>query len=160
MSISSLLKPCLIASPDLQHTWHEDDDCHKLNSTHWCRVTRMCVINKQGYHWFRWRLVSSDQRLMEVGFKTQRFIRRKCIRKRRLQMVGPFAAKPLSKPCNAGLLSIVPLGTNFSLILFKIQKFSFTKMHLNISSAKWRSFCPGGDELICISMNLVCQCWL
>ena len=34
----------------------------------------------------------------------------------------------------AGLLSIGPLGTNFSEILTKIQNFSVTKMHLKISS--------------------------
>ena len=49
---------------------------------------------------------------------------------------------------NAGLLSIGHLGTNFSEILFKTQNFSITKMHLKISSMKWRPFCPGGDELI------------
>ena len=48
---------------------------------------------------------------------------------------------------NAGLLSIGPLGTNFSEILIKIQNFSFTKMHLKITSVKWRPFRPGGDEL-------------
>ena len=32
-------------------------------------------------------------------------------------------------------------------IFIKIQRFSFTKMHLEISSAKRRSFCPGGNEL-------------
>ena len=48
---------------------------------------------------------------------------------------------------NAGLLSIGPLWTNFSEIVINIQSFSFTKMHLKISSAKWRSFCAGGDEL-------------
>ena len=48
---------------------------------------------------------------------------------------------------NADLLSIRPLGTNFSVIRIKIQNFSFTKMHLKLSSAKWRPFCPGGDEL-------------
>ena len=29
----------------------------------------------------------------------------------------------------------------------KIQNFSFMKMHLKLSFAKWRPFCPGGDEL-------------
>ena len=48
---------------------------------------------------------------------------------------------------SAGLLSIRPLGTNFSKILIKIQDFSFTEMHLNIVSVKWWPFCPGGDEL-------------
>ena len=55
-----------------------------------------------------------------------------------------YSAKPLSK--SSGLLTIGPSGTNFSKIQIKIQNFSFTKMHLNIS-AKWRPFCPGGDEL-------------
>ena len=44
------------------------------------------------------------------------------------------------------LLSIGPLRTNFSKIQFKMN-FSFMKMHLESSSAKWRPFCPGGDEL-------------
>ena len=56
---------------------------------------------------------------------------------------------------SAILLSIGPLGTNFSEILIKIQNVLFTKLHLNISSAKWRPFCPGGDELI--TMLLVKQ---
>ena len=38
-------------------------------------------------------------------------------------------------------------GTNFSEILIKIQNFSFRKMHLIMSSAQWRPFCPGEDEL-------------
>ena len=45
-----------------------------------------------------------------------------------------------------GSLSIGPLGTNFTEILMKIQNFSLTKMHLKISSAKWRPYCPGWDE--------------
>ena len=44
---------------------------------------------------------------------------------------------------NAGLLLIEPLGTNFSEISVGIQTFSFKKMHLNMSSAKWRPFCLG-----------------
>ena len=48
---------------------------------------------------------------------------------------------------SAGILSIGPLGTKFNEILIKIQIFSFMKMHLRISSAKWRPFCPGGDGL-------------
>ena len=48
----------------------------------------------------------------------------------------------------AGLLSIEPLGTNCSEILINIQNFSVTKMHMKLSSAKRRQFCPGGDELI------------
>ena len=48
---------------------------------------------------------------------------------------------------NAGILLNGPLGTNFSEILIKTQIFSFIKMHPKIPSAKWRPFCPGGDEL-------------
>ena len=50
-----------------------------------------------------------------------------------------FGAKPLSKQM-PGLLSIGHLGTNFGEILIKIQ-------NLKISSAIWRPFCPGGDEV-------------
>ena len=59
---------------------------------------------------------------------------------------------------NAGILLIK--GTNFSESRFKIQNFSFMKMHLKTLSEKWQPFCPwGGDELthwgrvthICIS---------
>ena len=49
---------------------------------------------------------------------------------------------------NAGLLLIEPLGTNFSEISIEIQTFLFKKMHLNMSSAKWRPFCLGLNVLI------------
>ena len=42
---------------------------------------------------------------------------------------------------NAGILSIGPLGTNFSEIIIKIHTFSFKKLHLKVSSGKWRPFC-------------------
>ena len=58
---------------------------------------------------------------------------------------------------NVGLLSIWPLRTNFNDILIKIQNLPFTKMHLQIPSAKWRLFCPGGDELILIVFS---SCYL
>ena len=48
---------------------------------------------------------------------------------------------------NADLLSIVPLGMNFSEIWIEIQSFSFAKMHLKISHGKWRPFCSWKDEL-------------
>ena len=49
---------------------------------------------------------------------------------------------------NADLFIIGSLGTNFSEIGVKIQKFPIMKMHLKMSSAKWWPFFPGGDELI------------
>ena len=48
---------------------------------------------------------------------------------------------------NAGILSIGPLGTNFSEILIEMYVFSFKKMHLKMSSAKWRPFCLGLNVL-------------
>ena len=54
---------------------------------------------------------------------------------------------------SAGILLIGPLGTNFSEILIGIQTFSFKKMHLKMSPAKWRPFCPGLNVL---KMNQNC----
>ena len=44
---------------------------------------------------------------------------------------------------NAGILLIGPLGTNFIENLIGILTFSFSKMRLKVSSAKWRPFCLG-----------------
>ena len=60
---------------------------------------------------------------------------------------------------NAGILLIWPLGTSFSENLIDIYIFSFKKMHLKMSSVKWRPFClrlnvlitmplPGGFEAL------------
>ena len=48
---------------------------------------------------------------------------------------------------NAGILSIGPLGTNLSEISITIHIFSFKKMHLKMSSGKWRPFCLGFNVL-------------
>ena len=48
---------------------------------------------------------------------------------------------------NAGLLSIGPLRTNFSENVIKIQQFSLKKMHVKMSSAKWRPSCLGLNVL-------------
>ena len=49
---------------------------------------------------------------------------------------------------NAGILLIRTLGTNFSEILGEIHSFSLSKMHMKMSSAKWRLFGLGLNELI------------
>ena len=49
---------------------------------------------------------------------------------------------------NVGILLMGPLGTNFSDILTGIQTFSFKKMLLKMSSAKWRPFCLGLNVLM------------
>ena len=48
---------------------------------------------------------------------------------------------------NAGILLIGPLRTNFSEMLIEIHTFSFKKMHLKMSSGKWRPFCLGLNVL-------------
>ena len=45
---------------------------------------------------------------------------------------------------NAGILLVVPLGTNFYEDSIEIHTFSFKKM----SSGKWRSLCPGLKVLV------------
>ena len=49
---------------------------------------------------------------------------------------------------NVRIWLIGPLGTNFSEILIGIQTFSFKKIYLKMSSAKWRPFCLGLDVLM------------
>ena len=48
---------------------------------------------------------------------------------------------------NAEILLIGPLGINFSEILIEINTISFNKMHLKMSSAKWRLFRLGLNVL-------------
>ena len=50
---------------------------------------------------------------------------------------------------NAGVLLIWHIGTNFSEISIKIHAFSFKKMYLKRSSAKWWPFRLGLNVLIC-----------
>ena len=49
---------------------------------------------------------------------------------------------------NAELLLNGPLGTNFSKFLIKILTFVFNKMHLKMSSGKWRPSCLGLNVLM------------
>ena len=46
---------------------------------------------------------------------------------------------------NAGILLIGPLGTNFNETSIAIHTFSFKKIHLKLSSGKWRPFFLGLD---------------
>ena len=51
---------------------------------------------------------------------------------------------------SAVILLIGSLGTNFSEILVEIQTFSFKKMQLKMSSAKWHPFC--------LDLNVLSDC--
>ena len=44
---------------------------------------------------------------------------------------------------NVGMLLIRPLGTDFSKVLIEKKTFLSKKMHLKISSGKWRPLCLG-----------------
>ena len=48
---------------------------------------------------------------------------------------------------NVEILLIGPLGTHFSEMLIECHTFSFKKIHLKISSGKWRHFCLGLNVL-------------
>ena len=48
---------------------------------------------------------------------------------------------------NEGILLIGPLGTNASETLIEIHTFSFKKMHLKMSSGRWRPYCLGLNVL-------------
>ena len=52
---------------------------------------------------------------------------------------------------NAGILLSGSLGTNFSEILIGIQTFSFNKLRLKMSPAKWCPFCLGLNMLRCLT---------
>ena len=58
---------------------------------------------------------------------------------------------------NDGILLIRTLGTNFNEILSEIRSFSFKKMHLRMSSAKWRLFCLGLNELMIVVAETIWQ---
>ena len=61
--------------------------------------------------------------------------------------------RPAIISTNAGTLLIRPWGTNFSEILIGFQAFSFNKMHLKMSYAKWRPFCLGLNVLTHLPLN-------
>ena len=56
---------------------------------------------------------------------------------------------------DAAILLIGPLATNFSEILIEILTFSFKKMRLKVSSAKWQPSCLDLNVL----SNLIVACW-
>ena len=69
--------------------------------------------------------------------------------------------KPLSEPCDAGILFIGPQGTHFSEILIEIHTFSLKKMRLKMSSAKWRPSClglnvyTGRDRVVIVHVDIL-----
>ena len=60
---------------------------------------------------------------------------------------------------NAGISLIGTLGTNFNEMLIEIHAFSFTKIHLKMSSGKWRPFCLGLNVLTFQSALSLLMAW-
>ena len=60
----------------------------------------------------------------------------------------------------AGIWLIRHLGTNFREIWSEIRAFSFKKMHLKMSSAKWRQFCFGLNVLMSLNFCIHSMSWL
>ena len=61
---------------------------------------------------------------------------------------------------NVGILLIGPLGTNLSEMLIEIHTFSFKRIHLKMSSGKWRPFCLGLNVLMSCYFRSVAMEWL
>ena len=57
-----------------------------------------------------------------------------------------FGARPLPEPM-LPYCQLVPRNKSHRHFLVEILTFSFKKMHLKVSSAKWRPFCARGDGL-------------
>ena len=60
---------------------------------------------------------------------------------------------------NAAILLIRTLGTSFSKIISEIHTFSFTKMHLKMSSGIWWPFCIGLNVLTNIFVTFYHIIW-
>ena len=104
-----------------------------------------------GHHWRRWRQacgqdISACKSLTHWGRATHIWFSKLTI------IASDNGLSPGRRQAiiwnNAGILSIGLLGTNFSEILIEILTFSFKKIRLKVSSAKWRPFCLGLNELI------------
>ena len=61
---------------------------------------------------------------------------------------------------NAGIMLIGPLGTNFNKNLIEIQNFLLRKMHLKVSSGKWRPSCFSLNVLTRLSSDSSCSAGL
>ena len=127
----------------------------KVLLTHWGRVTHICVVKLTTIgsltHWGRVAHICFVK-LTTIGSKTHwGRVANICVFK--LTTIGSDnGLSPGRRQAviwtNAGILLIGPLGTNFIEILIGIQTFSFKKMHLKMSSAKWRPFYIGLNVLI------------
>ena len=110
--------------------WRPSSPCHNV-LTHWGRVTHICVSELTS--------IGSDNGLAPGRHHIITSGRRQAI-----------------IYTNAGILLIWPVGTNLSEIWIEINTFSFKKMHLKMSSGKWRPSCLGLN----VSSSKTCSCFV
>ena len=137
------------------HTCGELGQCNDCWWSGWPRqVTSSHHINtlgsRQNYHHladdiFKCIFFNKDIRIsFQVSLK---FVRKARINNIPASGLIMAWCRPGDKPCIYKPL-IGPLGTNFSEIWIGILSFSFKKMHLKMSSGKWRPSCPGLNVLM------------
>ena len=120
---------------------HLNQCCIVMNKTTWNNTQEEFYKKKK----FSWNLSSADTILTHWGRAMHI-----CVTK--LTIIASDNGLSPGRPQaiiwnNDGILSIGLLATNFSEILIEILTFSFKKMRLKVSSAKWRPFCLGLNVL-------------
>ena len=143
--------------------WHQaiirsNDGLYPIRPlTHWGRVTHICVKMSFKIPSAQFQLFYPERKVLTHWGQVTHI----CVGK--ITIIGsdnglsPGRRQAIIQT-NDGILLIEPLGTNFSEIWSEIHTFSFKKMHLKLSSAKWRPFCLGLNVLkttsseICINI--------
>ena len=114
-----------------------------------CTETEMLSFWWNFHHWLHWKLSFwqlSVQPVMKISSKRRHFRFSVCQQTGSDNGLPPDWRQAIIWK-NAGILLIGPLETNFSEIVIKIHTLSFKKMHLKMSSGKWRPFCLGLNVL-------------
>ena len=125
------------------HYWNYN--CGTLSS---CQVTATHL--KSRYPWMKLMLLASSNEFQWLELTHWGWVTHICVCK--LTIIGSDnGLSPDRRQAifwtNAGILLIWPLGTNFSEMLIEIFTSLFKKMHLKLSSGKWRPFCLGLNVL-------------
>ena len=100
--------------------------------THWGRVTHICVSKLTIIGWENGLSPDRHQAIISTNDGVFFFF----FFAVKDRVLTPFLVID-------GVLLIRTLGTNFTEILIEIHTFSFNKMHLKMSSGKWRPCCLG-----------------
>ena len=135
------------AQSDFQGSWTQ---CDGLSPIHY-QTTTLVIVELL---WIGpWNLNETDFFPQDNAFWKSAKCQTFCLRLNVLTHWGWLTHICVSDQCqaiiwtNAGILSIRPFGTNMNEIFIKIQQISFKKMHLKISSGRFRPFCPSLNVL-------------